>query len=91
MLWFLIEKSKQQKKEQKEEAIVSHEIEEKLQKNKTKRRKQNALSKVADDRQVPLPLYLSRTLDIRGTFHSTGYSGLRFRALHVTNGAVFSG
>ena len=32
-----------------------------------------------------------RTGDIRGAFHSTKNSGLKFRVFHATNGTVFSG
>ena len=28
---------------------------------------------------------------IKGTFHSTKFSGLKFRVFHATNGTVFSG
>ena len=29
--------------------------------------------------------------EIRGAFHSTKFSGLKFRVFHATNGTVFSG
>ena len=57
----------------------------KIQKNKTKQRKHKKVT------EGPPRAYLSRILDIWDTFHSTGYSGLRFWIFHVTNGTVFSG
>ena len=34
---------------------------------------------------------LQAQIEILGAFHSTKYSGLKFRVFHATNGTVFSG
>ena len=38
--------------------------------------------------QIPVP---GTALEIKGAFHSTKYSGFKFRVFYATNGTVFSG
>ena len=42
-------------------------------------------------RPVPSDVSLPRISERRGAFHSTKFSGLKFRVFHATNGTVFSG